>query len=137
MMADRGAAIGAGAGPVSASRLDRVAGRYCAVELRAGQDIVAVGSVAASVDHFTLFSERRLLAELVFVTMQIGHVFRYTDAFGVVPGALANAVSGIHRRLAVGSDGAEIGAPGVVAGPRSRGQILAVPVGSGQAPEIR
>src|SRR6266850_2168486 len=137
MMADRGTAIGAGAGPVSTSGLDRVTGRYCAVDLRAGQDIVTVGSVAASVDDLPLFSERRLLAELVFVTVQIGHVLCYTDAFGVVPGALANAVSGIDRRLAIGSDSAEIGAPGAVAGPRSCGQILAVLVGSGQPPEIR
>src|SRR6266481_112256 len=137
MMADRGTAIGTGAGPVSASGHDGVTGRYCAVELRAGQDIVTVGSVAASVDDFTLFSERCLLTELVFVTVQIGHVVRNTSAFGVVPRALANAVSGIDRRLTVGSDGAEIGAPGAVAGPRSHGQILAVPVGSGHPPEIR
>src|SRR5439155_4634830 len=137
MMADRGTAIGTGASPVSASCLDRVTGGYCAVELRAGQDIVTVGSVASSVDDFAFFSERRLLTELVFVTVQIGHVVRYTDAFGVVPRALANAVSGIDRRLTIGSDCAEIGAPGMVAGPRSCGQIVAMPVGSGHPPEIR
>src|SRR5262245_22092912 len=122
MMADRGAAIGAGAGPVSASRLEWFTRQRCAVQLRAGQDIVAIGIVSSSVDYVALFGKRCLLAEIVLVTVEIGHVFRNPDPFGVIPGALPDAVAGMDSRLAAGCDTAEVGVPGPVAGPRSAGQ---------------
>src|SRR5207302_1247993 len=113
-------------------RLDGITGRCGAVHLGPRQNIVPVGIVTPSVDYLAFLTERGLLAELVFVTVEIGHVFRHTFAFGVVPGALANTVARIDRRLTIGSGGAQIGVPGTVGGSRSGGQSLAVLIGPTQ-----
>ena len=62
-----------------------------------------IGIVAPSIDDFSFFGKRRLLAEVVLVTVQIGHAFRYTDAFGVIPGAAANTIARIDGAVAARS----------------------------------
>src|SRR5215470_8656349 len=44
------------------------------VRLRAGQDVVHVRCVATTVDHLALLGQRRLLAEVVVGTMQLGDI---------------------------------------------------------------
>src|SRR5215470_7695323 len=57
-------------------------------------------------------------------------------AAGVVPGAAADAVARIHGGSGWGCLGAEIGAPGVIAGTLLLRQSLAVGVSSGKPAEI-
>src|SRR5947207_9954141 len=100
-MADhRGAlAIGA-AGPVGASRV--IGPRNSsAILLAAGQDIVLVWCVAATLDRVALLIERGLLVDLVLVTVQIGDAGCDLDSLGVRPWAAADPILGIDPALAL------------------------------------
>src|SRR6478752_6486214 len=74
-----------------------------AVGLRAGQDIVAVGRVAGARDHRAALGERGLRAQLVAVAVQIIDALRDDLVFEVLPGTVADTVTGIDRlRTALG-----------------------------------
>jgi hypothetical protein len=72
-----------------------------AVRLRAGQNVVHVGIVAAAVDDAALLVERRLLGQIV-LAVQLGDVLGDGDALGVLPWALADAIARIDRDRAAG-----------------------------------
>jgi hypothetical protein len=89
------------------------------------------------------FGERELLeqvaAALCFdqrVAVQLGLVLRDKAAFGVVPGAVANAIACVNRRLTGMGLGTQVGAPRAVAAAGGRGQCGAVRVGAGQTAQI-
>ena len=109
------------------------ASRECtAVHGRAGQDVVPVGLVTASIDHLAFFGKRGLLGEVVGA---VQFVDRLGDdhALGVHPRTLANAVARVHRPGALRR---QIGVPGLAAGAHRLGKLLAMLVGTGQAAEI-
>ncbi|CAD5375508.1 hypothetical protein OF001_U10195 [Pseudomonas sp. OF001] len=133
VVTDHGRAGGA-AGPVAAGAVLR-AGEGGAVGLRAGEDVVHVRRIAAALDRHAALVEAGFLVEVV-VAVQLGDVLGDQLALGVVPGARADAVAGVHRRLAVTGAGAEVGAPGVAAGTDGLGELLAVRIGASQAAEI-
>src|SRR5262249_28666228 len=70
------------------------------------------------------------------VAMQVGDTLRHALSLGVVPGAITDTIAGIHRRLAIGCAGAEIGMPGSAACARGFSERLAVAVCPGQAAKI-
>src|SRR5262249_6236549 len=119
-------------GPVAAGAI--LAGREGApVGLRPGQDVVAIGVVAAAIDHLALLAQRALLGELVVGAVQVVDVLRDHLAFGVAPRTAADAVARIDGRAALR---AEIGMPGVAAGAGALGQLLAMAVGALDAAQI-
>src|SRR5215831_4889933 len=107
-----------------------------AVELRTGQNVVLVRLVAASVHLVPFFVQRSFLVDIDLVRVQAGDVIRDLHSLGVVPGTFANAITGIHSRLAIFRAGTQVGAPGAVARFNSLSQLLAVRVGSLQSTEI-
>src|SRR5262245_1690676 len=107
VVADQRLAEGA-ARPVVAGHVD-VGRKRAAVHLRAGQDVVLVGRVAAALDHLALLVQRRLLVDLGVVAMQILDVLRDHHALGIVPGTAADAIARIDRRGARRRKVAEIG----------------------------
>src|SRR5262245_54602437 len=97
-------------GPVAARTI--VAGRERGtVGLRAGQDVVHVGRVAAAVDGLALLGQRGLLVDLV-LAVELGHVLGDDDALGVLPRAAADPVARVDRARALR---AQVRAPGLAA----------------------
>ena len=127
MVAEHGGADGA-ARPITAGHVVTSRERI-AVGLEAREDVVHVWFVAARVDGLAFLAEPGFLVDLIVVAVQIVDIFRDDDAFGVLPRALADSVAGVNRGLAVGSAGAQISAPGVVAGSGCLRQRLAMLVG--------
>ncbi len=105
------------------------------IRLRSRQHVMAVRRIAEAVVDLALFGQRRLLGDIVFA-VQLGDILCDHDALGILPGPLADPVARIHRRLAVGSLGREIGAPGLAAGARRLRQCLAMIVGPGKTAEV-
>src|ERR1700730_18335515 len=73
----------------------------CSVCLRAGQHVVYVGCVPSTVDRGALLGQPRNLPEVVAkarefqsVSVQIRQVIGDLFALSVVPGTIANAISG-------------------------------------------
>src|SRR5262245_10444069 len=124
------------ASPVPTGCRSRVAGQSRAIQLRAGQNIVAVGLISSTVDHLALFGKLSLLSQVVVVSVQVCNVFSDTNSLRIVPRAFANAVTGSHRCLTARSGGAEVGVPSAVARSCSRGKTLAMPVGTCQASKV-
>ena len=77
MSDDRGAL--ASLRPIAAGRILRARGEGAAVGLRAGQNIVTIGSVTATVDHLALLTKRGLLGQRVIGAVQILHVAGEND----------------------------------------------------------
>src|SRR2546429_7209409 len=91
-MADDGDALAA-LRPVAARLV--IAARKCRpVGLRSGQDVVLVRRVAPPIDYVALLRYRGLLVQIVG-GVKLRHVFRDSDAFGVLPGAVADTVARI------------------------------------------
>src|SRR5262245_9628074 len=113
-------------------------GESRAVRLRASEDIVLVGLIAATVDRLSLLGERGLLVQLVTGAVQAGHAGGNRLALGVLPRTLADAIAGVGGRLTPLGLGREIGAPGVRAraGTGGLSERLALLVGAGEAAEI-
>src|SRR5262249_15194179 len=105
------------------------------VGLRAGQGVVPVGGVAATVDDIALLGQRRLLADVV-VAVQFGDILGDDRPFVVLPRTFTDPISRIDRRLTVRRLGAEIGVPGMAPCSDSLGQLLADPIRPRQAAEI-
>ena len=134
-MAEHGGADGA-ARPITAGHV--ITSREgSAVRLRAGEDVVHVRLVAARVDGLALLAEAVFLADFVVVAVQIVDIFCNHDAFGVLPWAFADPITGINPRLAVGRAGAQVGAPGVVAGAGRLRQRLAMFISACQTAQVR
>src|SRR4029453_15456958 len=113
---------GAALGPVAAGHVLVAHGEGAAVRLRAGEDVVHVGRVAAAVYRLAFLGERRLLRHVVLGTVQVVHALGDDGSLGVAPGTGADAVAGIDGRcIAHGAD-AQVGAPGAAAGTRRLGQ---------------
>src|SRR5262244_917738 len=80
-------------GPVAARPV--LAGRERgAVRLRAGQDVVHVGRVAAAVDRGALLGQRGLLADAV-LAVELGDVLGDHLALGILPRALSDPIARI------------------------------------------
>jgi len=133
-MAEHGAAELA-ARPVVAGHVE-VARKCAAVGGRAGQDVVPVGVESEPGDHGAALGQRGRRAEPDVCAVQVVDALRHHLALEILPRALADAVAGIHRSGAGSGIGAEIGAPGLVAGADGGGKLLAVPVGALDAAEI-
>src|SRR6516162_4765878 len=115
-MADHGRTILAAA-PIVAGQVD-VVGKRAPLHVGAGQDVVLVGRVADAVDDRALLRQAGFLGDLVAVAVQVVDAGGDDHAFGVLPGAAADAVAGIDGGARIGRIGAaaEIGVPGVAAG---------------------
>src|SRR5215475_6944202 len=133
-MADHGRALGA-ARPVATGAI--LAGRKSpAFRRRAGQDVMTVRCKAHARNDLAPLSQRRVHAKLVIVAVQIIDVLSDDFALEILPRAVANAVTRIDRRLAVGSLGAQIGAPGSSSRAMTLRQLLTILVGTFKAAEI-
>ena len=97
VMPDDGAA-GAALRPVAAG-LVLARGERLSVGLRAGQDVVPIGAVAAAVDRRALFRERGLLADLVVGAVQIVDASRDDLALGILPGAGTDAIARVTAQI--------------------------------------
>jgi hypothetical protein len=132
--------VGSAARPVGAGGIDCITRQCLAVRVRPGQDIMLVGLIASAVDRLALFVKREFLVNAVTVAlnvpMQIGYILSDDGSFGIVPGTIANAIAGVHRRLTAGSGGAEVSPPRSTAGSRSLGKGLAVLIGACQTTKI-
>src|SRR6185369_2503356 len=104
-------------------------GERRAVGLGAGENVVGVRVVAAPVHRRAFLGQRGLLVE-VRVGVQVGDALRDHLALGVLPGALADAVLGVDRLVALR---AQVGMPSVAARARRLRERLAVLVGAGEA----
>ena len=65
------------------------------VRTGSGQDVVCVGLLGPTIDDSASLVERGLLVDVVVCRMQVVDVLRNHYAFGVVPWACANAVTGV------------------------------------------
>src|SRR5688572_30065921 len=117
-----------GARPVATRRVTRLQG---SVRLRASQDVVLIAG-----DLRSLFGKRVLTTEKIGVRVQIGYGLGDNDALHVHPRSLADSILRVHGRLPGGCRGAEVGAPGPVAGTNRGRQRLTVFIGACQATEI-
>ncbi|MCY1545449.1 hypothetical protein D9M68_813920 [compost metagenome] len=133
MVADLGGAFAA-AGPVAAGVV-LARGERRAVGLGAGEDVVHVRRVATPLDRRPLLIQGGVLVQLV-VAVQLRDRLGDDHALGVLPGPRADTVAGVDRRSPVAGAGAEVGAPGALAGPGGGGELLAMRVGTGQAAEV-
>src|SRR5215468_1216096 len=119
-VAEHGGALAA-ARPVLAGVVFGI-GEGGAVGLRAREDIVHVGRVAAAVDDGAFLGEVVLFREVIGA-VQLGHVLGDDDAFGILPRALADAVARIDRARPLRR---EIGVPGLGARARGLRELLAL-----------
>src|SRR5262249_28158036 len=103
---------------------------------RAGQDVMTVRCKAHARNDLAPLSQRRVHAKLVIVAVQIIDVLSADFALEILPRAVANAVTRIDRRLAVGSLGAQIGVPGFSSRAVALCQFLTMPVRAFKTAEI-
>src|SRR5690606_7470434 len=127
VVTDHRAAVRRAARPVRARVL-----RGRAVLERAGQDVVHVRRIAAAVDLLPLLAERRFLAEVVVLAVQVLDALGNHHALGVVPGPAADAIARVDGLPAALGRRAEVCAPGLVAGADRGCELLAVRI---RAPE--
>ena len=133
-MAEHGGAFFA-ARPIAAGHI--FGGRErAAVGLGAGEDVVHIRFVAAAVDGLAFFAQRGLFVEIVFAVQLVG-IFRDDDAFGILSRPASDAVARVDGGPLPGPAGAQVSAPGAVAGPGRLRERLAMFVGARQAAEIR
>src|SRR6185295_20140130 len=95
--------------------------------------VVTVGRVATAVDHLALLAERSLLAEIVVGAVQVVDRLGDHDAFGILPGTVADAVARVDR---AGALRAQISPPGLAGGAGGLRELGAAGVGAGQSAEI-
>jgi hypothetical protein len=125
------------AGPVPASGI-ATGRRIQALRVRAGQDVVhVVGLSATARNLFALLAERGFSSDLVVVAMQILNARGDDHAFGVLPGAFADAVTRVDAGLAARFCRAQIGAPGLAFAPGRFRELLAVRIRAGKPAEVR
>lgn len=114
-------------------------GVSASIRLRAGEHVMRIGRVAASIYDGALFSQRGQLDQIVAkarllgrVSVQVGQTVGNFFTLGVVPGTIANAIACVDSGIV----GAEIGMPGFAAAARRCGQRLADAVSSGKSAKI-
>lgn len=107
-----------------------------AVHIRAGQDVVRVGIISASVDRCALFRDRVLLGELVLVTVEVVDVGRYDDTFHVLPRTAADSIPSVNGGLIAAARRAEISAPCSAGGTGCSGELLTMGIGSCQTSQV-
>ena len=99
-----------------------------------------VGLVTSAVDRLAFFVEREFLVDAVAVALnvavQVGNILSDDGSLGVVPRAIANAITRVHGRLAAGGRGAEVSPPRPTTGSRGLCKRLAVTIGACQTAEI-
>jgi len=141
-MTDLDRAFGCAAGVVTAGMVSGI-NVGAAIGLRSGQDVVLVRLVAGPLHRLALFAQGRGPAQVAAkagaiqrIAMQMFEIARHHGALGVMPGAAADPVAGMDRRLAIDCLGAEIGAPGPATGPRRTGQRLAMRIGTGETTQV-
>jgi hypothetical protein len=122
--------------PVVAGRQGDVAGRQAARRVGARQDVVDVRLVADAVHLFALLVQRRRLADVVTVRVQILDVGRDQCAARVEPRSAADAVARVHDTVRPLRARAQVRAPGRITAARCRGQRLAMCIGTGETAEI-
>src|ERR1700730_6558036 len=108
------------------------------VGLRSRQHVMPVRGIAAAVDDVALLAQRGLFGQVVGA-VQLGDIPGDHDAFGILPGSLADAVARIHGWLTIDSLGREIGAPGFYPERVGAGRLrqgLTVIVGAGETAEV-
>ena len=91
------------------------------------------GFSLAAVDDLALLAQRGLLGEIVGIAVQVVDALGDHDALGVLPGAFADAVAGVHRAVALR---AEISVPGLAGGARGLRELAAMRVGAGEPAEV-
>src|SRR3954468_17114932 len=111
-------------------------GKRPSVRLRAGQDVVAVGRFGAAVHRLALLVKGGLLADLIVGAVEIIDVLRDGLALCILPRSGTDAIARIDRLRAATRLGAQIGAPGLAAGPAGLRQLLAEPVGTFEPTEV-
>src|SRR5690606_18177962 len=109
-MTDFGAAVARIAAPVATGVVFAVV-ESVSVRGGPGQDVVHVRRIAAPVDLPAVLVQRRFLVQVVVVAVEVVDVRGNLDAVGIEPRSVTVAVPGIHRRLAAGGTGAEVGSP--------------------------
>ena len=122
--------------PVTARRVS-ASGREHPLWIGAGQHVVHIrGLVTTAWNCLALFSERRLLVDLVIRRMEIGHVSGDYHALGMPPGPFADAIACVDAGISAGRGRAQIGMPdsGLRAG--RLGQCRAKCVGAFKPAEI-
>jgi hypothetical protein len=87
------------------------------------------------VEHIALLAQRGLFADVVR-PVQLGDILGDDDGLGILPGAFADPVAGIHSGLAVGTLGRKIGVPRLGAGARGLRQRLAMIIRAGETAEV-
>jgi hypothetical protein len=92
-----------------------------------------VDRVETARDQAARFGDVRIRRKLVVGRVQVLDAGGDDHALGIRPGALADAILGIHGSGAIDGLSAEIGAPGLAACTCLGGQCLAVTVGPFEA----
>ena len=101
--------------------------------LGAGQHIVLIGRLSATLDLPALLVERCLLIDVVLVAMQLGDVGCYLHALGVDPWALTDAILRVHPTRALRR---EVGVPCLATRACGGGEALAMLVGAGKPAKV-
>jgi hypothetical protein len=114
-----------------------------AMGIRSGKYVVLLRQAffpAESIHQIARLGHRRPHIDEIGVTLniavEIGEICCNHDTIGIKPGPLADAIACVYRRLALGSLGAQIGAPSAVAGPNGRCQALAFGIRARKAAQI-
>src|SRR5690606_8047614 len=99
------------------------------------QDVVHVRRVAAAVDLLALLAERRFLAEIIVLAMQVLDALGDHHALGVEPRPAADPVARVHGLAALGRR-AEVCAPRLAAGADGLRELLAMRVRAFETAEV-
>ena len=126
-MTEQGRSGGGAARPVAARGVSSVS-RSSSVSSRACKHVMLVRSVTSSFYSGTIFSEGRLLVEIVIWPMQVVHALRDDHSLCIAPWSFADPVTRIYGTRA-GS--AEVRMPGMPAGSGCLRKILTSFVSSG------
>src|SRR5690606_6846578 len=121
--------------PVTAGHVLVAGHERRAVGLRAGENVVLVGTIAACLDRISLLVESRLLVD-VRIIVQILDILGDGHALRVPPRPLADAVARVHRLRAADRALAQVSAPCLRARAGVTREFLAIGVGARESAEI-
>ena len=82
--------------PIPASPI-RIACERGAVRLRAGEDVMTIGRVAAPVYDGARFRKRVRLVQPIVAAVKIGNAHGDGHAFGIVPGPPPDPIASVYR----------------------------------------
>ena len=98
------------AGPIATRRI-AARGRVLSLRIGAGQHVVGVYCIAATADDFAFLGQGSLFGDVVGIRVQVFQILGNDDAFGILPWAFADAVTGIDTSIASGRRRAQIRTP--------------------------